>query len=567
VGRSGAALLLAASLPLSIAPLRAQPPPPIGLIERLAPASDLIQRLAPPGPSRPAPLPPPPAAAAPREGPGATLRLTLASVSLTGATALPEARLAPLIAPLLGGEVTLGEIEAARVAILTAYRAAGFPYVAVRALLEAGPRLHLQVIEGVVTSLLIDPPDLPAAPLLRRLLAPLIGQAPLSQTALERALLLAAEVPGLTPRALLRPAEQEGALELVVRVAQAPLSGFVTLDNRGQRGTGAWQGLAVAGVNSRTRWGERAEAALLQTDGFGQSYGQATLDAFLGGSGLRGRVQAGMGRVAPGGGLAALGYAGQTQLVSLGLAWPLVRRRPLSVTLDTSAEALDSLVEVKAGGPATRLTRDAVRALRLGLEATAQDGWLPGPAIATTQARLRLHQGIEALGATHAGGNVARAGSDFGFTRLSFGLSRVQPLAEAPEGALISLFVEAGGQASDAVLPPAERFQLGGNRLGRGYFAGQVGGDRALAGTVELRLDLPGAGPQFYAFHDQGRAWSNRAGEPSQRLSAQGLGVRLPLGGAAQAEAELVTRAPRLPEGDGSAQAAQALFVRLLVRF
>jgi hypothetical protein len=36
----------------------------------------------------------------------------------------------------------------------------------------------------------------------------------------------------------------------------------------------------------------------------------------LGGAGLRGRVQAGAGRVAPGGGLAALGYAGQTQLVS-----------------------------------------------------------------------------------------------------------------------------------------------------------------------------------------------------------------------------------------------------------
>ena len=40
------------------------------------------------------------------------------------------------------------------------------------------------------------------------------------------------------------------------------------------------------------------------------------------------------------------------------------------------------------------------------------------------------------------------------------------------------------GQWSGNVLPPAEQFYLGGARFTRGYYAGQVPGDKALAATL-----------------------------------------------------------------------------------
>ena len=45
------------------------------------------------------------------------------------------------------------------------------------------------------------------------------------------------------------------------------------------------------------------------------------------------------------------------------------------------------------------------------------------------------------------------------------------------------------GQWSNNILPPAEQFYLGGARFTRGYYSGQVPGDKALAATVELQLN------------------------------------------------------------------------------
>ena len=45
------------------------------------------------------------------------------------------------------------------------------------------------------------------------------------------------------------------------------------------------------------------------------------------------------------------------------------------------------------------------------------------------------------------------------------------------------------GQWSDNILPPAEEFYLGGSQFTRGYYSGQITGDKALAATAELQLN------------------------------------------------------------------------------
>ncbi|HZF74226.1 MAG TPA: ShlB/FhaC/HecB family hemolysin secretion/activation protein [Acetobacteraceae bacterium] len=542
--------------------------PQPGLIERVAPTTApprLQPPLAPPEPAR-------------LTGPGETRRVPVARVVIEGNTALRDAALRPLVTPLEGREATLAEIESARLAVLRAHRAAGLPYVAVTARLAAMPdglELRLAVTEGSVAELVLKGDvEGRTAELVRGLLAPVLGVAPLPAATLERALLLLSDVPGLRVQAVLRPAATPGALQLVVRLSRRPVSGFASLDNRGHVLTGAWQGLVVAQANLATRFGERTELALLGTDGAGQGFVQLAQEALLGTSGLRLRAHAGAGRAQPGGALAAIGYAGETRVAGLALIHPLVRSRALDVSLVAQVEAFESEVRAR-GGPGegrVRQSHDAVRALRVGLDGAVQDGWGGlGPAATTFQ--LRLHRGIEALGASEGGrGGTARAGSDFGFTRVTAEATRLQPLFAPMDGWLVSLQGGLTGGWSSDVLPPAEKFHLGGNRIGRGFHAGQVAGDRAFgfsaeiqAGTVVTPLEL---GVQFYLFRDGGSARDNGLDGAGQRVASWGGGVRLQFGSGTQLDLEATRRLTRNPDGAGTRPLPEDVILgRLLLRF
>jgi hemolysin activation/secretion protein len=573
--------LLAASPAFAQQPPRLPPALP-GVIERVAPAEPpaLGPRLLPPEPSR-------------ATGPGETRSVALGRATVQGNTALPEAALRPALDAVQDRTVTLAEIEDARLAVLGAYRAAGFPYVAVTARLapqaDGRPALVLVVTEGHVAALRLEGEEIgPATRQARRFLEQVLHQRPLPAAALERALLLAGDIPGMEARGVLRPIEGEpGALELVVRLARRPVSGFATLDNRGYLLTGRWQGLVVGQLNSLTALGERTEVAVLQTDGNGQGFFQVTEEMFLGASGLRLRLYAGAGRAEPGSALGAIGYAGETRVGGMGLAYPLIRSRPLNINLTGQFDAFESEVEARnaAGAPRTRQSLDSVRALRVGVDGAVQDALVgSAPAAAVSAGLVRLSQGIEALGASDgAAGTTARLGSEFGFTRLVAEASRLQPLFMPAEGWLLSVLGVVAGQWSDDVLPPAEKFYLGGNRLGRGFYAGQVTGDRALAGTLEVQLgrtvdlampaDWPGGaelrlGTQFYLFRDEGRAWDNGVAGQDRELASWGGGVRLQFDERVQLDLEAVRRLTRSPEGAGVAELSEdAVFARVLVRF
>jgi hemolysin activation/secretion protein len=577
---AGALIALPVAAPAQ--PVFTPPPPPLpGIIERVLPAE--------PGALGPAILPPEPGRIT---GPGEAQRVPLARVAVEGNTALDAATLLVAAQPLAGHSATLAEIETARLAALRAYRAAGFPYVAVAArLAPAGSgqaELRLVVTEGEIVAVTLEGAIGPAERQARRFLEPLIGRKPLPNDALERALLLASDIPGVAARGVLRPMPGgAGALELVVQLSRAPASALFNLDNRGYDLTGAWQGLVVGQLNSFTGLGERTELALLHTDGNGQNFLQVTEEFFLGWSGLRLRAYAGIGRVTPGAPLAAIGYTGETRTAGVALGYPVIRSRPLNLNATAQLDAFESTVEARLTPEAarTRQARDAVRAVRIGLDGALLDDLLPfAPFAATTTGLVRASQGIQALGASGGdGGLAARLGSDFGFTKVVAEISRLQPLWVPAEGWLLSLLAVAAGQWSDDVLPPAERFYLGGNRLGRGFYAGQVTGDRALAGTLELQLGRawalaipagwPGGseltlGTQFYLFRDGGRGKDNGPIGLDRTLESWGGGVRLQFDERVQLDLEAVRRLTRQPDGAGTpVLSADAVFARLLLRF
>jgi hemolysin activation/secretion protein len=561
-------------------PLRAVPPP-------LTPGQ--VEQLAPPTAPRLAPGLRPAVPDATR-GPGEQQVVRILGVRVTGNEALPEARLLPLLQPMVGQEVPLAAIEDARIRLISAYGQAGYPFVTASAGLtpqQGGAALTFSVVEGHIASVKLDGDIGPAGTQVLRFLNPLVGGA-ITTARLERALLLAGDVPGVTLRSVVRPLQggEAGALELVAQLSRAAFSGYVALDNRGYELTGPVQALAAVGANSFTSYGERIEALLFQTQQWEQTFGQVSGEAFVGASGLRLRVYAGYGVTQPGGFLQQIGYEGLTTALGIAAQYPIIRSRPLNLFTTAQFDYLDSEVRVD---PNTRQSYDQVRTIRAGFDGNMLDTVLPfAPAAATTAASIRIHTGVSWFGATSDSDlpGPGRVPSDFGFTKLTGEISRTQPLWVPAEGVMLSLYGLVSGQHTNDILPLPEKFLLGGGRLGRGYYAGQVTGDSAFGTSVELQLDwrpppfgMPGLSgnmvdvnptAQFYLFYDYGRTYENLQTDPNRRIESWGGGVRLFLTESVQLDLEAVKRLERRVDAAGSTVdplSENAVFFRLLTRF
>jgi len=293
-------------------------------------------------------------------------------------------------------------------------------------------------------------------------------------------------------------------------------------------------------------------------------------------------VYGGTGVTRPSGSLRQLNYTGESQVGGALLSYPVIRSRPLNLYLTGGLDLFDSTIFTGDGAARARASRDQVGALRFGTEGQVLESYIPFLPAATTIGNLRLHHGIGLFGGTRSGSpETGRRGSEnFGFTKLTGELQRTQPLFSPFEGAMFNIQATIAGQWTNDVLPQSEKFYLGGARLGRGFYAGQVTGDSAWAASFELQLDTSFEVPtepmlgnnrhsaQFYFFRDIGRAFENLRTDPDRRLSSWGCGVRYVVSDAVQFDLEGVHRVTRQPDGAGTDRLrdTQVIF-RTLVRF
>lgn len=566
-------LALAGLIP---APLLAQPipgaiiPPGGTPIPQIAPA-------APPevgpgtqvGPASPAPVP------------SGTGSVAIRGVTFEGATAFPAERLAAVAGPLTGPAVPVAALETARTAIVSLYREAGYPFVTADAVVGADGVLRFRVTEGYVNEVRLEGDIGPAGTQVLRFLDRLVDLRPLDIATMERQLLLAQDMPGISIRTVLRPAGTEpGALSLVAQVSRRAVTGYVTADNRGSRFTGPAQFLGAAQFNSFTELGERTELALFFADGDTQLFGQVSSEAFIGGSGLRVRLYAGRGRATPSGALSALGYRGETTVGGVGVSYPVIRSRSQSLNIVGNFDAIESEIEIDdANRRSVRFSQDSLRVARLGGDWAVFDLLAGDARPASNFITLRVSQGIDGLGArSGTGPDASRAGARADFTKIGAEFTRSQALFALGPQTVLSLQGTVAGQWTNDVLPPSEKFYLGGNRLGRGYYTGEVTGDRAIAVSAELQLsttfETTALGyalrldPTTYVFYDHGRTFENLSSDPDRRLSSVGLGVRMAINERFEAQLEGVHRLTRRPGGGNlPAQKEDALFWRVLARF
>ncbi|MGE0422418.1 MAG: ShlB/FhaC/HecB family hemolysin secretion/activation protein [Reyranellaceae bacterium] len=519
----------------------------------------------PPQPlQRPAPVPVEPGVIPGPATPGGTaapvgadkIPISPTAITVEHNTVYSPADLEPLIAPLIGKKVTAADIFALAAAIQRKYRDDGYflATVVVPPQRVADGRIRLRAYEGSIAHVVVDGDVGPVIEQARAYLAKIGrgGQA-VNLRDVERYLLLTEDIPGINAKAVLRPGKQPGEAELAVELSRKAWDAYYALDNRGSRFTGPLQSFLLGGVSSFTSLGERLEAMQFTTFSGESNYFQVNGSFLVGSEGARIRAWAAKGFVNPSGPIAAIGYAGNLTLFGIGGMYPIIRTRQANLSVNGQFEYYRSLVDANTG----RLNATHLRILRFGFDGSYRDDFN-----GANTATIRFSKGLSILGASAAGDPLmARAGSDPGFFKVQAELARRQQIWAA-NNFVLGVVGSLSGQLTGDVLPASEKFFLGGDRFGRGYYFGEVSGDRGFAASIELQLNVlvpPGgvgwstpasdldparALPlQFYAFFDYGRVWNLLASEaPAITARSVGLGVRASLLEHIMLEIELVRR-------------------------
>ncbi|MFT8674388.1 MAG: ShlB/FhaC/HecB family hemolysin secretion/activation protein [Acetobacter sp.] len=496
-----------------------------------------------------------------REGKLPSLSLSIKSVSFAGADAFPLSVLNGIAQPVAHRRVTLAVLEQTRLAVVRLYREHGFLLSTVSMNIDRNANVHFVVTEGYIAAVKLGHDIGPAGAKVLALLEHLVDRRPLANAEMERWLLLAQQVAGIKLRAVLQNANREpGALTLIADVSRQAVSAMISADNRGYENTGPTEGLVVVHLNSFTSLGDRTDLVYYHTDGNTDNFGQLSENVFIGSSGLQFHAYGGMGRAAPSGVLREIDY--HSQVVSFGgsLDYPVLLGRRQALTTRLSLDGRDVAISVGRAG----LSQDSMRVARANVSYAWQDLWFGNALAGTSTVDLTGSQGLPFMGSSANGRSAPPGGRNnarFDFRKISLAISRTQALFTPWQGALVALRGAAGGQYTPSILPTAEEFYLGGQSFTRGYYSGQVAGDKTAYATAELQLNAAtqvdvfqrniDINSQLYGFYDWGQAWSNQPGGSNPRLASAGVGVKVGFGHNFQMQGEFVHRLATEVEYEG----------------
>ena len=474
---------LATCLPQAAA---AQPAPDAGAIRQQIEGQ--VRPALPPS-ADPLPAAPP----APLQLPeGATV--TAVAFQFTGNTLLGDAALQPVVQGWLNRPLSFFDLQQAALAVAAAYRQAGWivrAYLPTQDVTEG--RITLHVIEARFAGAQLEgeaperiDPDLA----LRMVQAQQPTGEPLRADALDRALLLIDDLPGVSATAALTPGEQDGQTGLALRLRDGPVAqAEAGIDNTGARSTGSRRATLAATLHSPLRLGDSLRADLLHSSG--TDYARVAWSLPVGSDGWRIGLNASLLRydvVAPE--FAALGAKGSSASVGADARWPLLRSRLRNLYVSVAAD--DKRFHNQANG-ATQ-SRYGVRSLSMGLAGNLYDSLAGGGAnqYSLTWTRGRLNLGQPDPGETAAGGGS--------FGKLRYAASRQQQLT-----ATLSFYGSWSGQTGSRQLDSSERFYLGGPTGVRAYPANEGSGSQGQLMTAELQWRaLPSLAVS--GFYDRGSA-------------------------------------------------------------
>lgn len=478
--------------------------------------------------------PPPdaPALAAPAAGGVADLPpVTAGAILIDGATILTPADFAPAIEPYLGRALGPDELRALTRDVAAVARNAGFGLATAwipRQSLVAGV-LRVRIDEGRIDAVEIEGPGRAAVGVR---LAGLATGRPVRTAELERALLLAGDLPGVTlGRARIVP--RDGRNVLVVPAGLDRVRGRATIDNSGSASVGPIRARLSVDMASLAIAGDRLSIGGVVTPVQPREfqYGELGYSVPIGHGGTEVGVRGYVGHSAAGGSVRDRDFQGTSAGVEVALSHPLIRSRAASLWAGATLAVRDSRLD--EAGVEARDDRIATATASLSGNARMAGG--------RVRVRLSYVQGLDLLNATARGDPLAsRRDAGGAFSKVEFWTQYERRLGNG-----FSMELRGAGQLASRPLLASEEIGLGGRSFLRGFDYWEAAGDRGAAGSAEVRYDIASGLPhpfrrlQLYLFADGGRVTNIGGGTGGGTLASAGAGLRAALRSGFEAGLEL----------------------------
>lgn len=414
---------------------------------------------------------------------------------------LSDRKLAQVVRRYLHRPLTFSQLQSAAIAVANAYRSAGW---VVRAYLPqqavTGGTVTIEIIEARfgATRVRGSHARISAARLKAMVDAAQRPGRPVNADALDRSLLLINDLPGVSATGQLTAGREPGQTDLLLETANRPLlTGAVTVDNGGQRFTGATQLTLTANLNSPLRIGDLAQILYLHSKG--TNFERLGYELPVGVRGLQVGVDAShLSYHIVTAQFAALDAHGHSTTADLHASYPLVRARLTNLYL--SAAVGDHWFDNASLGVTT--SRYSIETGQISLTGNHYDDLLAGGSSAVS---LTFEQGLVDLGGSPNEAADAKTADTAGsFHKVSLSISRLQALTQR-----LSLYVSATGQVASRNLDSSQQLYLGGESGIRAYPTNEGGGSEGVLAHFETRVRLP-AGFELTGFLDWGEVHFNR---------------------------------------------------------
>jgi hemolysin activation/secretion protein len=336
----------------------------------------------------------------------------------------------------------------------------------------------------------------------------------LNINAVDRALLLADDLPGVTVSGALAQGAQAGQTDLVLQLADEPgLIGSVSADNTGAVSTGNQRVMAAVSLNSPGLRGDTISLNAISSRG--SSYARVAYGLPIGSDGWRLGLNASwLDYKLITAAYKDLNASGDSTTMGLELSYPWVRSR--SFNLNTSLSTEQKEYDNVSGGAVTSAYKNMP--VSLVLSGNSFDSLGRGGANSFSWAMTGGELNLD--GSPTQATDASTTQSAGGYKKLRYALSRQQQLSTG-----VSLYAAFSGQWANKNLDSSEKFYLGGSSGVRAYPSSEAGGTLGQMLNIELRWQLP-EGWNVAGFYDHGRIRVNKYNDYSGASSLNAIALK-----------------------------------------
>lgn len=420
---------------------------------------------------------------------------------INGAGAYTPTELFPVYRDQLGRPITRANAQTIITGLEALYLRDGYsrPEFRLDDDLTASGILRIEVFEAQIAQVVFRGDAGPYARKLAALAEELRAHTPVRSADIQTALQKMRALPGLSISATTRRDEvRRNSYALLVDAEFKPLDATVELTNRGTREIGPAFVLSQLVGNNLFGWEERLGVLFSAATDYDEYRGGGVFfDVPVNERGTH---------------ITATGFASRSnpterfdrdylyrrERMVLRVTQPLDLGTAIKVALSAGLDFDD--LEVHRSE--VRLRNERLRIAEVGARLSGRGGPATQYLVAT-----QVRQGIDGLGSELEAADLLHDRR-----RKDFLMVRAQYTQLTQFAANWTARFDALGQYSGYVLPDAERYKIGGERLGRGFEVAEIAGDQGIGAKIEVRRDFGGALTLFsksslYGFYDFGAAW------------------------------------------------------------